>query len=81
MKKIIRKWLLESEFPIHGIESTEVEDSTRLKADLGLDSLDLLEIFSDIEIEFNIEIEENYDDITFGELIDLILKYGVENGK
>ena len=27
------------------------------------------------------EIEENYDDITFGELIGLILKYGVENGK
>ena len=81
MKQLIKKWLLEMEFPIHGIESSEVEDSTKLKADLGLDSLDLLEIFSDIEIQFDIEMEEKYDEITFGELIELILKYGVENGK
>lgn len=81
MKQLIKKWLLEMEFPIHGIESSGVEDSTKLKADLGLDSLDLLEIFSDIEIQFDIEMEEKYDEITFGELIELILKYGVENGK
>ena len=39
----------------------EVTIDTKLENDLGIDSLDIVELCMDIEIEFDIEFNEEYD--------------------
>lgn len=39
-------------------EKTEISPETRLMSDLGLDSLDIIELICDLEDEYDIEIDE-----------------------
>jgi acyl carrier protein len=41
-----------------GIEETVIPDTASFKNDLGIDSLDLCEVFMDIEKEFEIKIPD-----------------------
>jgi acyl carrier protein len=43
----------------HGISPEEIEDKTKFTDDLGLDSLDVVELVMDLEREFNITIDDN----------------------
>ncbi len=60
-----------------GIEDTEITEETNFKDDLGVDSLDLLELVMAFEEEYNIELNpEELEDIqTVGDVMDFIKKY------
>ncbi|MCR5310051.1 MAG: acyl carrier protein [Lachnospiraceae bacterium] len=60
-----------------GIEDTEIDEDTSFKDDLGVDSLDLLELVMAFEEEYNIELNpEELEDIqTVGDVCEFIKKY------
>lgn len=61
----------------NGLDENEVIDEARLKDDLGLDSLDIVEFTMEIEREFNIMIEDDTTnemmDWTFEQVVNLVL--------
>ena len=73
MKKIISEIL--------GIDESEITREDRFVEDLGVESLDVVEMIAAIEEEFNIEIpdEEAEKNLTVGEAIDYI-KEKLEKG-
>lgn len=60
-----------------GIDDVEITTETSFKDDLGVDSLDLLELVMAFEEEYNIELnpEELEGISTVGDIIDFIKKY------
>ncbi|MCR5279064.1 MAG: acyl carrier protein [Lachnospiraceae bacterium] len=60
-----------------GLEDAEIDEDTNFKDDLGVDSLDLLELVMAFEEEYNIELNpEELEDIqTVGDVLDFIKKY------
>ena len=60
-----------------GLEDAEIDEDTNFKDDLGVDSLDLLELVMAFEEEYNIELNpEELEDIqTVGDVVDFIKKY------
>ena len=59
---------------------SEIEESTRFKADLGTDSLDDIELLMEFEHAFGIKIpdEEMFNIVTVGDVINgLAAKFGV----
>ncbi|MCD6324962.1 acyl carrier protein [Candidatus Bathyarchaeota archaeon] len=66
MKKIISEIL--------GIDESEITREARFVEDLGVESLDVVEMIAAMEEEFNIEIpdEEAEKNLTVGEAIDYI---------
>jgi len=73
MKKIISEIL--------GIDESEITREARFVEDLGVESLDVVEMIATMEEEFNIEIpdEEAEKNLTVGEAIDYI-KEKLEKG-
>ncbi|RJS87720.1 acyl carrier protein [Candidatus Bathyarchaeota archaeon] len=73
MKKIISEIL--------GIDESEITREARFVEDLGVESLDVVEMIAAMEEEFNIEIpdEEAEKNLTVGEAIDYI-KEKLEKG-
>jgi len=59
------------------IDDVEITEETSFKDDLGVDSLDLLELVMAFEEEYNIELDpEELEGIqTVGDVIDFIKKY------
>lgn len=59
------------------IDDVEITEETSFKDDLGVDSLDLLELVMAFEEEYNIELDpEELEGIqTVGDIIDYIKKY------
>lgn len=57
-----------------GIKPVEIEETSRLEDDLGLDSLDVVEVVMAAEEEFEIEItdEEAEKLTTFGDAVKLV---------
>lgn len=57
-----------------GVEQEELTDNANLSCDLGMDSLDTVEVLMEVEREFNISIEdEEAEKIeTFGQLVQLV---------
>ncbi len=45
------------------INESEVNSESKFRDDLGMDSLDLVELIMEFEEEFNIEITDNYQEI------------------
>lgn len=60
-----------------GIDDVEITTETSFKDDLGVDSLDLLELVMAFEEEYNIELnpEELEGISTVGDIIEFIKKY------
>lgn len=60
-----------------GVEDTEITEETSFKDDLGVDSLDLLELVMAFEEEYNIELNpEELEGInTVGDITEFIKKY------
>ena len=60
-----------------GIEDADITEDTNFKDDLGVDSLDLLELVMAFEEEYNIELNpEELEDIqTVGDVMEFIRKY------
>lgn len=54
----IRETIRQSVSRITGIAPTEILDSSRYRADLGLDSLAALEVVVDVEYAFKIKVPE-----------------------
>lgn len=71
--KQVKKLLLED----LGVKDEQVTDGALLANDLGMDSLDKVELLMDIEDHFNIEIpsedEGSFNDKTVGYLIEYII--------
>ena len=67
--EIIRKQL--------GLDDAEINEDTSFKDDLGVDSLDLLELVMAFEEEYNIELNpEELEDIqTVGDVCEFIKQY------
>lgn len=63
-----------------GIEAEEVTEATSFKDDLGADSLDLFELVTNLEEEYDIEIpaEELEKLTTVGKVIDYLKSIGIE---
>ena len=59
------------------IEDAEITEETSFKDDLGVDSLDLLELVMAFEEEYNIELnpEELEGIVTVGDIAEFIKKY------
>jgi acyl carrier protein len=64
-------------YQMFGIKGEEIHVETRLKEDLGLDSLDTIEWVLELETEFNISIpdEDAMDFKKIGEVVQYIEKY------
>jgi acyl carrier protein len=60
-----------------GLDDAEIDENTSFKDDLGVDSLDLLELVMAFEEEYNIELNpEELEDIqTVGDVVEFIKKY------
>ena len=60
-----------------GLDDAEIDENTNFKDDLGVDSLDLLELVMAFEEEYNIELNpEELEDIqTVGDVVEFIKKY------
>ncbi len=60
-----------------GIQDVEITEETNFKEDLGVDSLDLLELVMAFEEEYNIELnpEELEGIATVGDIAEFIKKY------
>jgi len=73
VKKIISEIL--------GLDESEIKREARFVEDLGVESLDVVEMIAAMEEEFNIEIpeEEAEKNVTVGEAIDYIKKKLGEN--
>lgn len=63
-----------------GIETEEITEETSFKDDLGADSLDLFELVTNLEDEYDIEIpaEELEKLTTVGKVIDYLKSIGIE---
>lgn len=63
-----------------GIEAEEITEATSFKDDLGADSLDLFELVTNLEEEYDIEIpaEELEKLTTVGKVIDYLKSIGIE---
>lgn len=63
-----------------GIEAEEITEATSFKDDLGADSLDLFELVTNLEDEYDIEIpaEELEKLTTVGKVIDYLKSIGIE---
>jgi len=57
-----------------GIDQNEISDSTRFIKDLGMDSLDLVELTMELESQFNITIDDNHIDgfKRFSDVVDYV---------
>ncbi len=57
------------------VEEKDIKESDRFSDDIGMDSLDKVDSFMDVESEFNVSIpDEDVEEIsTVGELIDYLL--------
>ena len=56
----IRDTIRQSVQRITGIATTDVQDSSNYRKDLGLDSLSALEVIVDIEYAFKIKVSEEH---------------------
>lgn len=73
----IEKKLASILFQISGIKEEEIKPEVELKS-LGLDSIDKMEFFMEIEEEFEI-IESNWDECkTIGDIVEIIRQYDGE---
>lgn len=63
-----------------GVEAEEITEATSFKDDLGADSLDLFELVTNLEEEYDIEIpaEELEKLTTVGKVIDYLKSVGIE---
>ncbi|MGN0204173.1 MAG: acyl carrier protein [Coprococcus sp.] len=63
-----------------GVEAGEITEATSFKDDLGADSLDLFELVTNLEEEYDIEIpaEELEKLTTVGKVIDYLKSVGIE---
>lgn len=58
------------------IDKNLITDELALEEDLGLDSLDTIELLIDLDDQYKINIVEDVNsDITVGELIEIVSKY------
>jgi acyl carrier protein len=73
----IRETIRQSVNRITGIEPAHVQDGSRYRQDLGLDSLSALEVVVDIEYAFKIKVpEERIQSIaTVKDTIDVVQEY------
>lgn len=64
-----------------GVGPWDIEPDTRFVEDLGMDSLDALELMMKVEEKFNIKIDDSEKITTVGELVtyvdNCIQKYGI----
>lgn len=65
-----------------GIDEDRLNQSARLGADLGVDSLDLVELVMEVEERLNIdipdeEVDGRVEDQTIGEVFNLVAKYSL----
>jgi acyl carrier protein len=72
----VRKLMVE----LWGVETTRLERPTLLARDLGVDSLDLVEMVMAMEDEFGVEIPDDeidgrLEDHSVGDVLDVALKY------
>lgn len=60
-----------------GLEETEIKPESRLKEDLGADSLDMVELIMAMEEEFNVDIpdEEAQNIRTVADAVDYVEQY------
>ena len=63
-----------------GVNEDEITETTSFKEDLGADSLDLFELVTNLEEEYNIEIpaEELENLTTVGKVIDYLKSVNIE---
>ena len=63
-----------------GVNEDEITEATSFKEDLGTDSLDLFELVTNLEEEYNIEIpaEELENLTTVGKVIDYLKSVNIE---
>lgn len=63
-----------------GVNEEEITEATSFKEDLGADSLDLFELVTNLEEEYNIEIpaEELENLTTVGKVIDYLKSVNIE---
>ncbi len=63
-----------------GVDESEVTEATSFKDDLGADSLDLFELVTNLEDEYEIEVpaEELEKLTTVGKVIDYLKSIGIE---
>lgn len=59
------------------VKISDIEDNIDIREDLGIDSLNAMEILAAIEIKYNITIDEAkaFDIITFKDLYELVENY------
>lgn len=53
----------------NGFDTDDITHSSELQNDLGMDSLDCVEVIIDIEDKFDIQMSDELDFRTFGELL------------
>ena len=72
----IHKSVIDSFEDITGLHREDIVLSANLSNDLGMDSLDLLEVIMDLEGSFNIVIPDEYwdDAKTVEDIVNLIIK-------
>jgi acyl carrier protein len=64
-----------------GCDESEIRDATSLRDDLGMDSLDLTELFMRIEEDYGLALAEDYDFDrlrTFGDILLLVVNLPAE---
>lgn len=74
-KDIARERILELLEGYNKVKATEIKDESSYIGDLGLDSLDVVEVIMEVEHEFNIQIPDQEADSlkTVGQTVDYIL--------
>ncbi len=75
-KADIRQTLTDILVAHYCVEQEDIKDESRFKEDLQLDSLDVIELSVDVEIEFAIEITDDEMEkvVTFNDAVELIAK-------
>ena len=65
------------------IDVSDIKDDSLIREDLGIDSLNAMEIIAAIEIKFKITVDESraFDIVTVADLIECIKEYIAESGK
>ena len=82
-KATIRKDLIDILQKLAGVNPASVNDTNRLREDLGLDSLQSMELLSRIsdKYELDLDIEDVMDVETVGEVIDQLHSFVQNAGK
>lgn len=63
---------------VNGTDRSAIEKQTRLREDLGFDSLDIVEVVMNLEKEFNIQIpDDNMNFSTVLEIMDYLITLGI----